>query len=254
MAGHSKWANIKHRKAAQDAKRGKVFTKLIRELTVAARQGGGEPADNPRLRAAVDKALASNMTKETIQRAIDRGAGTGDDVDMDEVVYEGYGPDGVAILVETMTDNRNRTVSEVRHAFSKHGGNLGTSGSVAFMFHRQGRLTLPAEISEEDAMEATLEAEPENIEILEDGRIEVVTTVEGFGAVKDALNVAGIIPEASEVGLFPETYTLIDDRELSQRLIALVDHLDDLDDVQNVVTNADFSDAIVETMNSEAGA
>jgi YebC/PmpR family DNA-binding regulatory protein len=252
MAGHSKWANIKHRKAAQDAKRGKIFTKLIRELTVAARHGGGEPADNPRLRAAIDKALASNMTKDTIQRAVDRGAGTADDVDMDEVVYEGYGPEGVAILVETMTDNRNRTVSEVRHAFNKHGGNLGTSGSVAFMFHRQGRLTLPEEISEETAMEATLEAGPEDIETLEDGRLEVVTTPEGFGAVKDALETAGIIPEESEVGLFPETYTLIEDIDLGRRLVALVDHLEDLDDVQSVVTNADFSDAVVEEMNSGA--
>lgn len=252
MAGHSKWANIKHRKAAQDAKRGKVFTRLIRELTVAARQGGGEPADNPRLRAAIDKALASNMTKDTIQRAVDRGAGNIDGEAMDEVVYEGYGPEGVAILVETMTDNRNRTVSEVRHAFSKHGGNLGTSGSVAFMFHRQGRLTLPEDISEETAMEATLEANPEDIESLDDGRLEVVTTPDGFGVVKDALEAASITPDESEVGLFPETYTLIEELELGQRLVALVDHLEDLDDVQNVVTNADFSDAVVEEMNSGA--
>lgn len=253
MAGHSKWSNIKHRKAAQDARRGKIFTKLIRELTVAARHGGDEPADNPRLRAAMDKALSNNMTKDTIQRAIDRGAGNIDDVDMDEVVYEGYGPEGVAILVETMTDNRNRTVSEVRHAFNKHGGNLGTSGSVAFMFHRQGRLTLPREISEETAMEATLEASPEDIEALEDGRLEVVTTPDGFGAVKDALERAAITPEESEVGLFPENYSLIEDLELGQRLVALVDHLEDLDDVQNVVTNADFSDAVIEAMNSGAG-
>lgn len=253
MAGHSKWSNIKHRKAAQDARRGKIFTKLIRELTVAARHGGGEPSDNPRLRAAMDKALSSNMTKDTIQRAIDRGVGNVDDVDMDEVVYEGYGPEGVAILVETMTDNRNRTVSEVRHAFNKHGGNLGTSGSVAFMFHRQGRLTLPRDISEEAAMEATLEASPEDIETLEDGRLEVVTTPDGFGAVKDALETADITPEESEVGLFPENYSLIEYPELAQRLVALVDHLEELDDVQNVVTNADFSDAVIETMNSGAG-
>lgn len=160
MAGHSKWSNIKHRKAAQDARRGKIFSKLIRELGVAARQGGPEPADNPRLRAAIDKALSSNMTKDTIQRAVDRGAGQNDGDDMEEITYEGYGPEGVAILVQCMSDNRNRTVSDVRHAFSKHGGNLGTSGSVAFMFHHQGRLILAPGTSEEMAMAATLEAEP----------------------------------------------------------------------------------------------
>ncbi|MBB3189153.1 YebC/PmpR family DNA-binding transcriptional regulator [Halomonas cerina] len=248
MAGHSKWANIKHRKAAQDAKRGKIFSKLIRELTVAARQGGGDPADNPRLRAAIDKALASNMTKDTIQRAVDRGAGHTDGDDMEEVVYEGYGPEGVAVLVEAMTDNRNRTVSEVRHAFNKQGGNLGTSGSVAFMFHQQGRLTLPQGISEEAAMEATLEAEPEDIETLEDGRLEVVTTPASFGSVKDALVAAGIEPEASDIGLYPDNYVPIQNIELGRRIIKLVDMLEDLDDVQNVYTNADFADAILDQL------
>ncbi|RTR05102.1 YebC/PmpR family DNA-binding transcriptional regulator [Halomonas nitroreducens] len=248
MAGHSKWANIKHRKAAQDAKRGKIFSKLIRELSVAARQGGGEPDDNPRLRAAIDKALANNMTKDTIQRAVDRGAGNTDGDDMEEVVYEGYGPEGVAVLVEAMTDNRNRTVSAVRHAFNKHGGNLGTSGSVAFMFHKQGRLTLPQGVSEEAAMEATLAAEPEDIEALDDGRLEVVTTPQAFGAVKDALVAAGIEPDASDVGLYPDNYASIDDAELGRRIIKLVDMLEDLDDVQNVYTNADFSDAIMEAL------
>ncbi|XKE47441.1 YebC/PmpR family DNA-binding transcriptional regulator [Halomonas organivorans] len=248
MAGHSKWSNIKHRKAAQDAKRGKIFNKLIRELTVAARQGGHDPEDNPRLRAAIDKALAGNMPKDTVQRAVDRGAGNTDGDDMEEVVYEGYGPEGVAVLVEAMTDNRNRTVSEVRHAFNKHGGNLGTSGSVAFMFHKQGRFTLPEGIGEEAAMEATLEAEPEDIERLEDGRLEVVTTPESFGAVKDALVAAGLEPEASDVGLFPDNYTRIDDAELGRRIVRLVDRLEDLDDVQNVYTNADFDDAILESL------
>ncbi|MCK2183203.1 YebC/PmpR family DNA-binding transcriptional regulator [Halomonas getboli] len=248
MAGHSKWSNIKHRKAAQDARRGKIFNKLIRELTVAARQGGGDPEDNPRLRAAMDKALGNNMPKDTVQRAVDRGAGNTDGDAMEEVVYEGYGPEGVAVMVEAMTDNRNRTVSEVRHAFGKHGGNLGTSGSVAFMFHKQGRLTLPQGVDEETAMEATLAAEPENIEALEDGRLEVVTTPDTFGTVKDALIAAGIDPEASDVGRYPDNYSRIDDAELGRRIVKLVDRLEDLDDVQNVYTNADFSDDILEEL------
>lgn len=188
------------------------------------------------------------MPKDTVQRAVDRGAGNTDGDAMEEVVYEGYGPEGVAVLVEAMTDNRNRTVSEVRHAFNKHGGNLGTSGSVAFLFHKQGRLTLPEGVEEEAAMEATLAAEPEEIETLEDGRLEVVTTPERFGAVKDALLEADIAPEASDVGLFPDTYTRIDDVDLGRRILALVDRLEDLDDVQNVYTNADFSDAIMDEL------
>ncbi len=248
MAGHSKWANIKHRKAAQDARRGKIFTKLIRELTVAARQGGPEPGDNPRLRAAIDKALGNNMTKDTIQRAIDRGAGHQDAETMEEVTYEGYGPEGVAVLVECMTDNRNRTVSDVRHAFSKSGGNLGTSGSVAFMFHQQGRLTLPPGIPEEAVIEATLEAEPEDVITADDGSLEVITSPKVFGEVKDALIEAGIEPEHSEVGLFPDTTTPIQDAELARRVIRLIDRLEDLDDVQNVYTNAEFSDTVLELL------
>ncbi|RXE48294.1 YebC/PmpR family DNA-binding transcriptional regulator [Chromohalobacter israelensis] len=245
MAGHSKWANIKHRKAAQDAKRGKIFSKLIRELTVASRQGGGEVADNPRLRAAIDKALANNMTKDTIQRAIERGAGNTDGDEMEETVYEGYGPEGVAVLVECMTDNRNRTVSDVRHAFSKNGGNLGTSGSVAFMFHKQGRLTLPEGVSEETAMEATLAAEPDDIVTQADGTLEIVTSPERFGAVKDALLESDIEPVASDVGLYPDNYTSIDDVETARKVLKLFDMLEDLDDVQNVYSNADFSDAVM---------
>ncbi|TDR57458.1 YebC/PmpR family DNA-binding regulatory protein [Halomonas ventosae] len=246
MAGHSKWANIKHRKAAQDARRGKIFNKLIRELSVAARQGGPEPADNPRLRAAIDKALANNMTKETLQRAVDRGAGNADGDAMEECVYEGYGPEGVAVMVECLTDNRNRTVSEVRHAFGKHGGNLGTTGSVAFMFHRQGRLLLPEGVTEEAAIEATLEAEPEEIEVRDDGRLEVVTTPDSFGRVKDALVAAGIAPEQSDVGLYPETTTPIAEAELAGRVLKLLDMLEDLDDVQNVTTNAEFADDVLD--------
>ncbi|MDR9438069.1 MAG: YebC/PmpR family DNA-binding transcriptional regulator [Halomonas sp.] len=248
MAGHSKWANIKHRKAAQDARRGKIFNKLIRELSVAARQGGDEAADNPRLRAAIDKALANNMTKETIQRAVDRGAGNADGDAMEECVYEGYGPEGVAVMVECMTDNRNRTVSEVRHAFNKHGGNLGTTGSVAFMFHRQGRLLLPEGVTEEAAIEATLEAEPEEIEVHEDGRLEVVTTPESFWRVKDALVEAGIDPQQSDVGLYPETTTPIADPELATRVLKLLDMLEELDDVQNVTTNAEFADDVLDQL------
>ena len=248
MAGHSKWANIKHRKAAQDARRGKIFNKLIRELSVAARQGGGEPADNPRLRTAIDKALANNMTKDTIQRAVDRGAGNADGDAMEECVYEGYGPEGVAIMVECLTDNRNRTVSEVRHAFNKHGGNLGTTGSVAFMFHRQGRLLLPEGVSEETAIEATLEAEPEEIEVRDDGCLEVVTTPDAYGRVKDALAAAGIEPEYSDVGLYPASTTPIAEPELAQRILRLLDMLEDLDDVQNVTTNAEFADDVLDKL------
>ncbi|GHA86409.1 YebC/PmpR family DNA-binding transcriptional regulator [Modicisalibacter luteus] len=245
MAGHSKWANIKHRKAAQDAKKGKVFTKLIRELTVAARQGSGEPADNPRLRAAVDKALASNMTKDTIQRAIDRGAGNQDADDMEELTYEGYGPDGVAILVECMTDNRNRTVSEVRHAFNKHDGNLGTSGSVAFLFSKQGRMRFPPGCSEEDIMAAALEAGAEDVVANDDGTFEVVTDPKEFGVVKDALVASDLNPQSSEVGMFPDSYSPIVDVDTARKIIKLVDMLEDLDDVQNVYSNADFDEEVL---------
>lgn len=248
MAGHSKWSNIKHRKAAQDAKRGKIFTKLIRELTVAARQGGPDAADNPRLRTAVDKALSNNMPKDTIQRAIDRGAGNADDDAMEECVYEGYGPEGVAVMVECLTDNRNRTVSEVRHAFNKSGGNLGTSGSVAFMFHKQGRLALPPGISEEAVIEATLEAEPEDVVALDDGSLEVVTAPEAYHDVKEALVAADIAPERSELGLFPETTTPVADEELARKVIRLIDMLEDLDDVQNVTTNAEFDDDVLDRL------
>lgn len=245
MAGHSKWANIKHRKAAQDAKKGKIFTKLIRELSVAARQGGGEPSDNPRLRAAIDKALASNMTKDTIQRAIDRGVGNNDADNMEELTYEGYGPDGVAVLVECMTDNRNRTASEVRHAFSKNGGNLGASGSVAFMFRKQGRLNFAPLSNEEAIMETALEAGAEDLVNHDDGSIEVITTPKEFGVVKDALVAVELAPENSEVGMYPENYSPIHDIEVARKVIKLIDMLEDLDDVQNVYSNADFDDSIL---------
>ncbi|WP_227369551.1 YebC/PmpR family DNA-binding transcriptional regulator [Halomonas sp. M20] len=248
MAGHSKWANIKHRKAAQDAKKGKIFTKLIRELTVAAQQGGGEPDDNPRLRTAMDKALANNMTKDTIARAIDRGVGNNDAEDMEELSYEGYGPAGVAILVECLTDNRNRTASDVRHAFNKQDGNLGTSGSVAFLFNTQGRMSFPEDSDEEAIMEASLEAGAEDVVTHEDGTIEVVAVPQDFTAVRNALIAAGLEPENAEVGKYPETYSTIADVDIAKKVVKLIDMLEDLDDVQNVYTNADFDDDIAEQL------
>ncbi len=238
MAGHSKWANIKHRKAAQDAKRGKIFTKLIREITVAARMGGPEIADNPRLRAAVDKALSNNMTKDTIDRAIKRGAGDDDSANMEEITYEGYGKNGVAVLVETMTDNVNRTVSEVRHAFSKFGGNLGTSGSVAFLFTKRGEIFFEPGVEEEKLMEAALEAGAEDVEENEDGSFLVITRPDkSFGEVVDGLKAAGLEPADAEVTMSPSTEAEID-AETAETVGKMIDLLEDLDDVQNVYTNA----------------
>ena len=247
MAGHSKWANIKHRKAAQDAKRGKLFTKLIRELVVAAKQGGGEPADNPRLRAAVDKALGANMTRDTIDRAIARGAGTGDGDDMEELTYEGYGPGGVAILIEAMTDNRNRTVAEVRHAFTKRGGNLGTDGSVAYLFTRKGQISFPAGIDEEKLMEVALDAGAEDIESNEDGSMDVITPWEDFSAVKEALSEAGLEAEGGEVTMIPSNSVELD-ASSAESIVGLVDMLEDLDDVQNVYTNADIPEEVLASL------
>ncbi|BDX17233.1 transcriptional regulatory protein PmpR [Halopseudomonas aestusnigri] len=247
MAGHSKWANIKHRKAAQDAKRGKIFTKLIRELTVSAKVGGGNPADNPRLRAAVDKALGANMTRDTIDRAIARGAGSNDADNMEELTYEGYGAGGVAVLVEAMTDNRNRTVSEVRHAFSKCGGNLGTDGSVAYLFARRGQLTFSADADEESLMEVALESGAEDFVTNDDGSFDVFTSFEEFGAVRDALEAAGFAPESAEVTMVPSTQAELD-LDTAQKVVRLIDMLEDLDDVQNVYSNASISDDIMEQL------
>ena len=247
MAGHSKWANIKHRKAAQDAKRGKIFTKLIRELTVAAKLGGPEPADNPRLRSAVDKALTANMTRDTIDRAIARGAGSNDADNVEELTYEGYGAGGVAILVEAMTDNRNRTVAEVRHAFNKCGGNLGTDGSVAYLFTRRGQISYAPGADEEALLEAALEAGAEDVVTNDDGSIDVLTAFEDFGAVKDALDTAGFASEAAEVSMIPSTTTALD-LDTAQKVIQLIDMLEDLDDVQNVYSNADIPDDVLAQM------
>jgi len=246
MAGHSKWANIKHRKAAQDAKRGKIFTKLIRELTVAAKQGAA-PEDNPRLRAAIDKALGNNMKRDTIDKAIARGAGSGEGDNYEEVSYEGYGVGGVAVLVETMTDNRNRTVAEVRHAFSKRGGNLGTDGSVAYLFSRQGQLSFPPGTDEDKVMEIALEAGADDVEANDDGSIDVTTSFENFLAVRDAMLAAGLEPVHAETTMVPSTRVELD-RENAEKILALVDMLEDLDDVQNVYTNAEIPEEILETM------
>jgi len=239
MAGHSKWANIQHRKKAQDAKRGKLFTRLIREITVAARMGGSDPAANPRLRLAIDKALGGNMPKDTIERAVKKGAGELDDVQYEEITYEGYGVGGVAIMVETMTDNRNRTVAEVRHAFTKHGGNLGTDGSVAYMFNKIGVLAYGDDSDEDVLMEAALEAGAEDVVTSEDGSIEVITTEETFVDVKEAMVAAGHEPEIAEVTKRADNEIALD-VEQGEKMLKLLYVIEELDDVQNVYTNADI--------------
>ena len=244
MAGHSKWANIKHRKAAQDAKRGKVFTKLIRELVIATKQGGPAPEDNPRLRAAVDKALGSNMTRDTIDRAIARGAGTNEADNMEELSYEGYAPGGIAVLVEVMTDNRNRTVAEVRHAFSKRGGSLGTDGSVAYLFTRKGQITFAPGVDEEEVMDVALEAGAEDMVANADGSLDITTAWEELTVVKTALEEAGLTPEDAEVTMIA-SLTVPVDTAGAEKIMAMVDALEDLDDVQNVYTNVDIPDEVL---------
>lgn len=243
MAGHSKWANIKHRKAAQDAKRGKVFTKHIREITVAAREGGGEVQDNPRLRIAVDKALGANMTRDTIDRAVKRGTGDLEGVSYEDIRYEGYAPAGIAVLVECSTDNRNRTVAEVRHAFSKYNGNMGTEGSVAYMFQRIGIIGLPAGTDEEAVMELVLDAGVQDIETLEDTTVEIQCPPEVFNRVVNLLIEAGLELESSEVIQKADNDISLSVED-AEKVIKLIDALEDLDDVQDVFTNADFPDAL----------
>ena len=243
MAGHSKWANIKHRKAGQDAKRGKIFTKIIRELTVAAKAGGGDVADNPSLRATVDKALAANMTRDTIDRAVARGAGTAESDNLEELSYEGYGPGGTAVLVETLTDNKNRTVAEVRHAFTKYGGTLGTNGSVAYLFEKTGIISFPTGSSEEKIMEIALDAGAHDIVTNEDSSIDVMTALETFGAVQDALNGAGFEANSAEMTMLASTEADLD-LSSAETLVQLIDLMEDLDDVQNVYHNANISDEI----------
>ncbi len=247
MAGHSKWANIRHRKAAQDARRGKMFTKLIREITVAARVGGAEADTNPRLRDAISKALVANMTKDTIERAVKRGAGDNDIEDYAEVRYEGYGPGGVAVMVDCLTDNRNRTVAEVRHAFSKAGGNLGTDGSVAYLFNKLGILSYPAGSEEDRIMEAALEAGAEDVVNHDDGSMDVVTAAEDYHAVLGAMEQAGFTPERAELTMQAaiEVELGLEDAE---KVMRLVDMLEDLDDVQLVHTNAGFSAEVMDKL------
>ena len=245
MAGHSKWANIKHRKGRQDAKRGKIFTKLIRELTVAAKHGGPIPADNPRLRLAVDKALTANMSRDVIDRAIARGAGNNEADNVMELSYEGYAPSGVAIIVEAMTDNRNRTAAAVRHAFSKCGGNLGTDGSVAYMFERKGQISFAPGVSEEALIEAALEAGADDVEMGEDGSALVSTSFAEFHAVNEALSAAGFKGEEADIAMIPTIAAPVDDLETAQKVLKLIDMLEDLDDVQNVYHNAEIPDEIV---------
>ncbi len=245
MAGHSKWANIRFRKGAQDAKRGKLFTKLIREITVAARMGGGDPGANPRLRAAVDKALANNMSKDNIDRAIKRGTGELEGVNYEEALYEGYGPGGAAILVECMTDNRNRTVSEVRHAFTKHGGNLGTDGSVAYLFEKHGVITFPPGSDEDAIMEAAIDAGADDVVADDDGTIEVLTTPGDLETVHAALVAAGASPEQADIMQRASNEALLSGTD-AEKMLKLLEALEDLDDVQNVFTNADFPEELAQ--------
>jgi len=242
MAGHSKWANIKHKKAATDAKRGKIFTRLIKEITVAARLGGGDTSMNPRLRLAVDKATDNNMPKDTIERAIKRGAGELEGVNYEEIRYEGYGINGAAVIVDCMTDNRTRTVADVRHAFSKYGGNLGTDGSVAYLFKHCGQILFPPGTDENKLLEAALDAGAEDVVTNDDGSLEVVTGPYDFVAVKDALAKAGFKPEFAEVTMKPSTEVVMtgDDAAKMQKLI---DAIESLDDVQEVYTSAVIEEA-----------
>ena len=237
MAGHSKWANIKHRKARQDASRGKVWTKVIREITVAAKDGP-DPNDNPRLRLALEKANAANMPKDTIKRAIEKGSGTGETGELEEIVFEGYGPGGVAILVETMTDNRNRTVSDVRHAFSKYGGNLGTDGSVSYLFKQLGIIHLSKNLSEENLMEVVIESGAEDFSE-EDDFYEVTTEANVFNNVLDVFKEKKIEYIDAQLTLRADTLVPLDN-DMSEKVLNIMEYMDDLDDVQEVHTNAEF--------------
>ncbi len=242
MAGHSKWANIQHRKGRQDAKRGKIFTRLIKEITVAARMGGGDPDMNPRLRLAVDKAYENNMPKDNVERAIKRGTGDLEGVNYEEIRYEGYGIAGAAVIVDCLTDNRTRTVADVRHAFSKHGGNLGTDGSVAFLFKHCGQLVFAPGTPEEKLLDAALEAGAEDVVTNDDGSIEVITGPHEFPAVKAALEKAGFKAEVAEVTMKPGAETALAGEDAA-RMQKLIDALESLDDVQDVYTTAAMDEA-----------
>ena len=240
MAGHSKWANIKHRKARQDAKRGKIYTKLIRELTVAAKAGGGDPNDNPRLRLALDKANSENMPKDTINRAIERGTGEGEAGNLEEITYEGYGPGGVAVLVEAMTDNRNRTVADVRHAFTKFGGNLGTDGSVSYLFNKIGLAMIEKNQDEDAVMEILLDFDGEDLEDTGDNFVATVPS-QNLSAFVEKLKEQGIEVENAEVTMKADTSVPVD-QEMGEKVLRILDFLDEVDDVQEVHSNAEFPD------------
>jgi len=240
MAGHSKWANIQHRKNAQDAKRGKIFTKVIREITIAARASGGDPATNPRLRLAIDKGLAANMNKDSIERAIKKATGELEGVTYEEIRYEGYAPGGVAVIVECTTDNRVRTVADVRHAFSKFGGNLGTDGSVSYMFKKLGVLSFAPGANEDTITEVAIDAGADDVVVnAHDGSIEVLTSPESYQSVRDAMEKANVRPDASEITMRAENEISLSG-ETAQSVAKLLDWLEDIDDVQNVYSNADL--------------
>ena len=243
MAGHSKWHNIQHRKGAQDAKRGKVFTKLIKEIVVAAKMGGGVIENNPSLRVVIDKALAANMKRDTIDNAVKRGAGDLDGDNYEEVRYEGYGMGGTAIMVDCLTDNRNRTVADVRHAFSKHGGNLGTDGSVSYMFSKQGFISF-ASGDEHAIIEVAIEFGAEDVITNDDGSIDVITTPDDFFSVKDALVANNLNPEHSQITMEPDNRIELN-LEDAEKFMKLIDRLEDLDDTQEVYHNADISDEVI---------
>jgi YebC/PmpR family DNA-binding regulatory protein len=245
MAGHSKWANIKRHKAKVDAKRGKLYTKLIREITVSAKMGGADPEQNPRLRTAIDKALGANMSRDVIDRAAKRGAGGMEGEVVEEVRYEGYGPNGVAIIVECMTNNRNRTVAEIRHAFTKCGGNLGTDGSVAYLFSKIGQITFAPGADEERVIEIALELGAEDVIVNDDKSIDVTTKPDIFLGVKNAMQAVGLKPAQAEVTLSSSLQVPINDKEVAEKIIKLTEILEDLDDVQEVFTNADIMEEIL---------
>jgi YebC/PmpR family DNA-binding regulatory protein len=244
MAGHSKWANIKRHKAKVDAQKGKLYTKLIREITVSAKLGGADAGSNPRLRAALDKATDANMTKDVIERAIKRGAGGMEGESVEEIRYEGYGPGGTAVMVDCMTNNRNRTVSEVRHAFAKHGGNLGTDGSVSYLFKKLGQLMYAPGVNEERLMDVALEAGADDIITYDDHSAEVVTSPETFLTVKDTLVKAGLQPAQADVTMVAATNVSVNDKDTAEKILALIDALEELDDVQEVYSNAEIADNI----------
>lgn len=243
MAGHSKWANIKHRKARQDAKRGAVFTKIIRELTVAAKDGGPVIEDNPRLRLAHDKALSANMAKDTINRAIQRGAGGQEGQNLEEVIYEGYAPGGIAVYIKTLTDNKNRTVSEIRHAFTKYGGNLGTSGSVAYLFEAKGKLLVKSDATDEKLYEVAIENGADDINDIDGVKTEIVCDPKNISGLKEMVEKSGFEIEASEIVMETENNISLDE-EQSEKNMKLTDALEDLDDVQEVFTNADLDESV----------